>query len=83
MQSEGEDENIKITGKHDFLRELGVLLNNGSFPEENTCTLDFLEAMQAWLEAFEGRNTLFEEENDRYITWSDLFKLIQAAGIYE
>lgn len=83
MKSEANSREVVIHNSRDFCRALSVLLNDPDFPEENTHTKAFIEAMQAWLEAFEGRNSLFGEPCERYITWSDLYKLLQASAIYE
>jgi len=83
LQSEEDERDIKIDNLHDFLKGIKILLKDETFPEENINTTSFIEAMHAWLEAFDGRNNLFEEPNDKYITWSDLYKLLQAAAIYE
>ncbi|KZL12452.1 hypothetical protein PsAD26_02525 [Pseudovibrio sp. Ad26] len=83
MRSEDNNRDVKIESTQDFCKALSFLLEDPTFPEENIRTVAFIEAMQAWLEAFEGRNSLFDEPSDRYVTWADLYKLLQAAAIYE
>lgn len=83
MQSEVHNRDVRIRNSKEFCKALTILLNDPDFPEENINTKAFIEAMQAWLEAFEGRNSLFDTPNDHYITWSDLYKLLQASAIYE
>ncbi|MCC9624681.1 hypothetical protein LPB41_23605 [Thalassospira sp. MA62] len=83
MQFEADNKDVKIESLEDFCEALNVLLSDPSFPEENTSTVRFVEAMRAWLEAFSGRNNLFDQPSDEYITWSDLYKLLQAASVYE
>ncbi|WP_157743506.1 DUF7660 family protein [Ochrobactrum quorumnocens] len=83
MNSEENGQVIEIKSLQDFLGGLKILLADTSFPRENISTFDFVEAMHAWLVDVDGQNSFFEEPNDKYITWSDLFILIQAAAVYE
>lgn len=66
-----------------FCDEIDALLNDSSFPSENTDTRRFLEAMAAWLRDTNGRSGFFEQPDENGISWRDLLKLIQAAGVYE
>ncbi|WP_170334038.1 DUF7660 family protein [Ruegeria arenilitoris] len=72
-----------IKSSADFADALSFLLDGESFPAENTDTRRFVEAMQAWLRDVEGNNNWFDKPSDDYITWSDLYKLLQAASVYE
>lgn len=83
LKSEVSNRDVKIESLQDFCQALNLLLNDPAFPEENESTAAYIEAMKAWLEAFEGRNNLFDDPSTHYITWSDLYKLLQAAAIYE
>jgi hypothetical protein len=83
LQSEENERDINIEGVKDFLRGLEILLADKSFPEENIRTDQFIEAMHAWLTDVNGSNNFFEEPNDKFITWADLYTLIRASAIYE
>lgn len=74
---------IEIRSSSEFAKALSTLLDDKSFPLENVDTRRFIEAMQAWLEDVEGNNSWFENPSDAHITWSDLYKLLQAAAVYE
>ena len=73
----------KIRSTLEFADALSTLLRDESFPSENADTRSFIEAMQAWLKDVDGKNSWFEDPNDDYITWSDLFELLQASATYE
>lgn len=83
LKSEENNRAVEIKTARDFCNALNILLRDPEFPEENLNTKSFVEAMQAWLLAFEGRNSLFDQPCEEYITWADLYKLLQAAAVYE
>ncbi|WP_343565484.1 DUF7660 family protein [Kiloniella sp. b19] len=73
----------EIRTSSEFAEALSTLLDDKSFPAENVDTRRFIEAMQAWLKDVEGNNNWFENPSDAHITWSDLYKLLQASAVYE
>ncbi|WP_150526733.1 hypothetical protein [Roseibium sediminis] len=78
-----EDEYREIKSSKEFCKALGELLGDPGFPNENKCTVEYVGAMKAWLEAFEGRNTLFEASAEEGVSWGDLYKLLRIAADYE
>ena len=86
-----EDQNVNIGDYRDFCKNLELLLENkgflddskGPYELENVNTRCFLKAMGAWLEDAEGGGSFFDNPCNSHITWSDLYKLIQASAIYE
>jgi hypothetical protein len=67
----------------EFCDAVDALLEDASFPDENTDTRRFLEAMAAWLRDTKGGSGFFEQHADDAISWRDLLLLLQAAAEYE
>ncbi|WP_210772247.1 isoaspartyl peptidase/L-asparaginase [Pseudodesulfovibrio sp. zrk46] len=68
----------------DFCAKIHLLLKDPSFPIENIKTVDFLEAMNAWLISTKGGSSFdFDTDSPESITWEDLTQLIHAASMYE
>ncbi len=86
-----DQKHIGIRNYKDFCKSLKILLEDKEFLDEsknsyeleNVNTRIFLEAMGAWLEDTEGGDSFFDEPCKEYITWDDLYKLLQASAIYE
>lgn len=74
----------KIMNYEDFSRALQGVLKDKSLSIENLETEAFLEALSAWLDDTDGGEAFFESPgHEGMISWSDLYKLIKAAAIYE
>ena len=67
----------------DFCISLREIVDSRAVPFENGQTLDFLEAMIAWLNDTKGGVGFFESPRSDSINWGDLTKLIRAASMYE
>jgi hypothetical protein len=67
----------------DFCISLREITDRRDVPLENERTLDFLEAMTAWLDDTKGGAGFFENRQSDCISWSDLVKLIRASTMYE
>lgn len=69
----------------EFCEELEKILSNHyneGFPQENIRTVDFIEAMQAWLSIDGGKDCFLDFEKTK-ISYRDLLELIRASGMYE
>jgi len=70
----------------EFCEELGKILKDQydeGFPQENIRTVDFIEAMQAWLTDTHGGQKFFSDFHEKRVSYRDLLELIRAAGMYE
>lgn len=74
---------MKNKSREIFIQSLSSLLDEEEFPRENVSTRRFIGAMQSWLEDTDGGDGFFDQLNEEYLLWDDLYKLLQAAGMYE